>query len=416
MGIQGLRHTSNFVANERPENWRQGLLLLYPNSAEAAKAPLLALSSLMKSRSVDDPVFHWWEKELDDRRLQLAANLTTSNTEITVDATFKSSLSLKEGDVVMVESTGELMHVAQNPVNPTTIQVTRGVGSGGVGTVLNISAAGANPYLLVVGSAFEEGSMAPVGINFDPTERWNYTQIFRSTLEMTRTASKTRLRTTDQVKEAKRECLEYISIDMERAFWFGKRSASTKNGKPLRTTAGVRDQIVSLAPSNVWSPSAAIDMDTLEEKLAGLFTYGSSEKVAFAGNLALATINSIVRKNSSYTIQNNLKEYGIAVTRLTSPFGELVFKAHPLFTQSGGGVTDNVAFHGFSASMAILDMSNIEYVHLTGDDLRYEPDLTANGLDGQKSGYIAECGLELHHAKTHHWWNNISASAKDSDE
>src|SRR5690554_2956834 len=101
MAINGLRDTSNFVANQRPENWRQTLLLLYPNSAEAGKAPLTALTSLMKEESTDDPVFHWWEKALDDRRLQLAENLDTSTgtQAIDVDATFKSAKIVKAGDV-----------------------------------------------------------------------------------------------------------------------------------------------------------------------------------------------------------------------------------------------------------------------------------------------------------------------------
>lgn len=410
MGIQGLRHTANFVANERPENWRQGLLLLYPNSAEAAKAPLTALTSMMKSRSIDDPVFHWWEKVLDDRRLQLTADLTQTNTTLTVAG---KARTLKAGDVLMVEQTGEVVHVIADPANDGEILVTRGIAAGGVGTAVTHNGAGVNPHILVIGSAFEEGSMAPTGINFDPTERFNYLQIFRSTLEMTRTAAKTKLRSTDQVKEAKREALEYAGIDMERAFWFGKRSATTKNGKPLRFTAGIRDQINSLAPTNIKTFSGAIDMDELEAQFINLFKYGSSEKLAFGGNQALATIQAIVRKNSHWNIQNGLKEFGMSVTRLTSPFGELVFKSHPLFTQSAGGTTGGVAYPGFTASMAILDMSNIQYVHLTGDDLRYEPDLKQNGLDGEKSGYIAEAGIELHHAECHHWWNNVSAAKVD---
>ena len=44
--------------------------------------------------------------------------------------------------------------------------------------------AGVNPNLLCIGSAFEEGSLAPTGVNYDPTERYNYTQIFRRTLEI----------------------------------------------------------------------------------------------------------------------------------------------------------------------------------------------------------------------------------------
>jgi len=414
VSIQGLRHSDNFATNERPQNWRQGLLRLYPNSAEAAKAPLTALTAAMKDRSVDDPVFHWWEKEMDDRRLKLAADLTAANTTLTFDTSVKSALTLKEGDVLMVEATGEIMHVAQNPTSAGEAIVVRGIGTAGVGTVLDHDGNGVNPHVLVVGSAYEEGSMAPSGINFDPTERYNYTQIFRQTLEMTRTAAKSRLRTTDQVKEAKRECLEIIGVDMERAFWFGKRHATTKNGKPLRFSAGVKDQILSLAPSNIHTFTAAIDMDELEAMLIDVFKYGSSEKVAFGGNKALATINAIVRKNTSFNIQTGIKEYGMSVTRLTTPFGELVFKAHPLFNQSPGGTTGNADYNSLNSAMAILDMANIGYVYLTGDDLRYEADLKSNGLDGSKSGYIAECGMELIHAKTHHWWNGV-ASAKVDD-
>lgn len=413
MTIQGLRHTGNFAANERPENWREGLLMLYPNSAEAAKAPLTALTSKMKSRSVDDPIYHWWEKELDDRRLALSADLTTSNTTIAVSS---RASTLKEGDVLMVEQTGEIMHVVQNPTSDTSIVVTRGIGNSGTGVVLDYDGANINFNILVVGSAYEEGSMAPSGINFDPTELSNYTQIFRNTLEMTRTASKTRLRTTDQVKEAKRETLELVGVDMERAFWFGKKHATTKNGKPMRFTAGVRDQINSIAPGNIKTWSTAITMDLLEAEFLNIFKYGSSEKMMIGGNRALLTIGQILRKNSSWQITGGEKEFGMKVTRITSPFGELVFLAHPLFTQSGGGadIATTGSYPGLSASAAILDMAQIGYVHLTGDDLRYEPDLKSNGLDGMKSGYIAECGLELSHAKSHFWWNNMSAADTDA--
>jgi hypothetical protein len=413
MAIQGLRHTGNFAANERPENWREGLLMLYPNSAEAAKAPLTALTSAMKTRSVNDPVFHWWEKELDDRRIALAADLTTSNTTITVAS---RASTLKEGDVLMAEQTGEIMWVTQNPTSDTEIIVARGIGNSGTGVVLDYDGANINYNLLVVGSAYEEGSMAPSGINFDPTERSNYTQIFRNTLEMTRTASKTKLRTTDQVKEAKRETLELVGIDMERAFWFGKKHATTKNGKPARFTAGVRDQINSLAPSNIKTWSGAITMDLLEAEFLNIFKYGSSEKMMIGGNRALLTIGQVLRKNADWQITSGEKEFGMKVTRITSPFGELVFLAHPLFTQSGGGadIATTGSYPGLSASAAILDMAQIGYVHLEGDDLRYEADLKSNGLDGMKSGYIAECGVELFHAKSHFWWNNVSSADTDA--
>lgn len=412
MPILGLRDTSNFVTNQRPENWRETLLLLYPNSAEAAKAPLTALTSLMKSESTNDAVFHWWEKELDDRRLKLSGSYNTTDTSITVDSTFKVAKIVKAGDVLLIEQTGEHVRVAQDPTSDTVVVVTRGVG-GTTATAINSATSGVNYYMTVIGSAFEEGSNAPSGVNYDPTERYNQCQIFRSTLEMTRTAEKTRLRTGDQVKEAKRECLEYIGVDMERAFWFGTRASTTLNGKPLRYTDGVIKQITDRAAANVHAvtgANGALDLDEFENHLEAAFRYGSSEKMGFTSNLVLMYLNKMVRRNTSYNIQNNIKEFGMAVTRFTTPFGELILKAHPLFNQMRGG-TNTTAFLGVANNLYILDQSNIKYRYV--DDLKYEPKLAENDLDGMKSGYLAECGIELHHAKSHYILTGIQSGVAD---
>jgi hypothetical protein len=412
MAILGLRDTSNFVTNQRPENWRQTLLLLYPNSSEAAKAPLTALTSLMKSESTDDPVFHWWEKSLDDRRLTINEDLDNSETAITVDDTVKSAKIAKAGDILMVEGTGELVRVSTDPTADNLITVTRGV-AGTSATALAVGTAGINPYMVIIGSAFEEGSLAPSGVNYDPVEKSNYTQIFRSTLEMTRTAQKTRLRTGDAVKEAKRECLEYIGVDMERAFWFGKKNATTLNGRPLRYTGGVVAQITTGAPNNVEAAPTGglIDMNWVEQTLEKVFRFGSSEKIAFGSNIPLMALQQAVRKNSTFNIQSGIKEYGMAVTRITTPFGELVMKTHPLFNQMRGGTTVAVDYLGIANNLYFLDAANLRYRYI--DDLMYEKDLTAVGLDGMKSGYLAECGIELHHATSHYIVTGITGGVAD---
>ncbi len=80
MAIQGLRDTSDFtVTGQRPENWREGMLLLDPNGM----TPLTGLTSAMKKRVTDDALFHWFEKSLETRRVELHAtngDLTTTNT------------------------------------------------------------------------------------------------------------------------------------------------------------------------------------------------------------------------------------------------------------------------------------------------------------------------------------------------
>ena len=419
MAILGLRDTSGFTtAGERPQNWRETLLLLYPNSAEAAKAPLTALTSLMKEKSTDDPHFHWFTKTLDDRRLKLnvalAAGTPGASASLAVDDTFKPAIVVYENSVLYVEATGEILLVTADPVDTNNIIVSRGFG-GSTPAAVDPAVAGTNPYLLIIGSAFEEGSMPPTGVNFDPEEQYNYTQIFRRTLEITRTAAKTRLRTGDAVKEARRECLEYTSVDMERAFILGKRALNTYKGKPQRTTGGVVWQIQQAAPNNIftWPADGEIDMNNLEIKMEEMFRYGSYEKMAFAGNGALLAIQQVVRKNTNYQIFSGEKEYGMKVTRLTTPFGELAIKVHPLFTQNAGGTAGGTPFGGMTNWFLVLDMERVRYRYLVDSDLDYQTKLEPNGLDGMQSGYLAECGIEIEFPETCFLWKNLRAGVKD---
>lgn len=409
MSIQGLRDTSNFATNERPENWRQMLMHLYPNG----KLPLTALTAAMKESSTDDPVFHWWEKALDDRRLTLGQNLTAPAAGTVQTITLHASsnaITFVKNDILVVEETDEQMLVFSDPTSNTSITVVRGA-NGTTPTAVTFAGAGVNPNLLCIGSAFEEGSLAPTGVSYDPTERYNYTQIFRRTLEITRTAAKTRLRTVKAVKEARRECLEYIGVDMERAFWRGVRSAGVRNNKPVRTSAGVYNQMAS---ANIHPfTNGELDMDDIETQMEIVFREGSQEKMVFCGNKALTAIGTAVRKNSSYQWTTGEKEFGMKVTRLVCPHGELVFKTHPLFTQTSGGTTGGSAYYGMNTWAFILDMAEVEYRYLTESDLQYQGDLNAVGADSLKSGYIAECGIELHHPTVHHLWTQVNRGMED---
>lgn len=415
MTIQGLRTTSNFVADQRPKNFREGILLLDPNGS----TPLLGLTNFMKKRSVDDPEYNWWEKSLQTRRLQLASSataITTTNTTWTLEAS-QDALQLKEGDILKVLHTGEQVRVAADPTSATSVTVTRGWG-GTTATAVDTTAAGRNPFLMVIGSVNEEGSLPPTGINFDPIKRYNYTQIFRNTLELTRTATKTRLRTGDSVKEAKRECLQYHGIDIERALWLGVRNETTINGKPARSTGGV-EWLLNNYNGGSQVKDAAVDYSTgltmaaLEEYTYNIFKFGSDEKMAFIGNRSMIAIQQAIRKNSQFQIQSGIKEFGMNVTRLTSPFGELVLKRHPLFNQDVAGVTAATAYQGMESWMFVLDMANVGYVYLDGSDTQYQPVLQANGLDGVQSGYLTECGLEVSLPQTHFLIKNLTVGKAD---
>lgn len=399
MALQGLRHSGNFAADERPKNWRETILRLEPNGM----APFTALTALMKEASTNDPEFSWFEKVTPSQRMQLSANLTTNATTIavTVDAS-----QIKQGHVIRVEHSEELLYVTADPTNDTQLVVQRGFAGT---TPATVTIASENPFIHVVGTAYEEGSVAPTGVNYDPAKRFNYTQIFRDTLEMTRTASKTRLRTGDQVKEAKRECLELHTLAMEKAFIFGRRFEGTRNGKPFRTTGGI---ISYIPPSNIVNNTdGTVNISEIEGWLERMFRWGSSEKLAFLGNTAMLAINQAIRRSSQFQIMSGIKEYGMNVTRIISPFGELVCKTHKLFNQLP--TTSGAAWSGTDTWMLVVDQAQLRYRPLDGGDTKYQSDLQENGLDGMKAGYLTEAGLEFNFPETHFLIRGLKTGVAD---
>lgn len=388
MAIQGLRATDDFTQyRERPENWRMGLLMLEPNGT----APLYALTSMMKSEGSDDPTFNWFEEELPTYRVALNEDLDTTETAITL---VSGATYFKAGDVLRVEETEELLMVTANPTIDTEITVSRGFGGS---TAAAVTFATDNPYLLLIGSAYEEGSSAPEGRTFSPTEHYNYLQIFRDTFEVTNTARETKYRTGDTVKEDKRRTLTRHSMGIERSLFFGRRSLTIVNGKPRRTTNGIFAQIPS---ENQFAPASGTtaSMAEMEEWLRQTFLFGSNEKMGFAGNRAMLGFQQMVRKNSAYQLAPMSKEYGMNVVRFTTPFGTLVLKTHPQFNQATS--PNALGYTALDTWCAILDMTYIKWRYLNGRDTKYEPELQENGVDGLKSGYITEGGLMLSHPKT----------------
>lgn len=411
MPIAGLIGTGDFEVDERPKNWRDGILKRFPNG----HAPLTALTSAMKKKVTDDPEFSWWEREVSNVRLQLDANLGTSaGAKGVADDPFGfgGGLQVKTNDILRVEETGELLRVTADPTVEGTITVARSVGSVAATEVL-FAGDGVNPNLTIVGSLFEEGATTPNSIRYRAEKQFNYTQIFRDSLKATRTAMKTRLRTKEEVQDAKIETLLYHSIRMEYALLFGEKFEGTgANGELERMTSGILDFIP--AAQKIDKLGAAVDMEELEDIFLDAFRFGSQEKVGFCGNRAMLAIQRIARRNSSLEIMPTTKEFGMDIRRVFTPQGTLVLKTHPLFNQIQSGTTGSGAYNGMDSWLLILDMADFVYRPLKESDTQYLPNRQANGVDGLTSEYLTEMGLEVHHGKHHFLVEGLRLAAADS--
>lgn len=393
MALPGMKSTADFVTDERPKDWRSGLLLMSPRN----NAPLYSLTAAMKSSKTTDPEFKWWEESVQMYGFEVSANIDNA---VTVIPLVGGGTMLKPGDLLKVDATGEQMRVTAI-ASPTSITVSRGFGPGGTtsGTPAAV-VAGTNPKLLLVGSAYREGAPASIGTSNSPVQKSNVTQIFRDPVELTRTAAATEYRTGDPWANDRRRAMHKHAIGIERAFWLGQRYETLEAGQPLRVTDG----ILSFVPAeNIKTVTAGgVDMDELESYMAGIFAFGSNEKVAWGSLATMIIINQIVRKNGQYNWGPKDKEYGMNVQRLFSPAGTLTFMEHPLFGQAGQFLAND---------LFIMDTAVLEYRYI--QDTTLLKDRQERGVDGQKEEYLTEAGLEVHHGKTMTWLKGFKKAAVD---
>lgn len=391
MALPGMRSTADFAADERPKNWRENILLLEPRNG----APLAALTAAMKSEVTDDAQFYWWEEGVDLLNYTIDGAIAgTVEETMVVDA---QATRLTAGDTLRNSRTGEVIRVI-SITNDTTFEAQRGVG-GSTAAAIND-----NDKLLFIGSAYREGAPRSKGTSFNPTKKTNVTQIFRDPVEWTRTAMKTRLRSTkDAMKEDRRRALNKHMVGMERAFWLGEMYETLEDGQPLRFTGGLLSFLPAANDVAVQGAGGALDMDELMSLFPDIFAYGGSEKLAFTSLKVMAVLGEVVRKNSQYQWGPNEKEFGMNVKRLYSPAGTLVLTEHPLFGQAGDFLAED---------MVILDTTKLRYRYV--DDTSLQKDREERGTDGKAEEYITECGLEVHNAETMYRLRGIKSAAADA--
>lgn len=271
---------------------------------------------------------------------------------------------------------------------------------------------------LIIGNINAEGATMPSAISYDPVKLYNYTQIFRTPLSITRTARKTKVRTGDTYKEMKREALELHGIEQEKAYLFGIKTENTgDNGKPERTTEGLITNIRINNATGVsdFSLDASYDgkawlddgggEDWLDTMLMNLFMYGRDTKLAFCGNGALNGINKLAKAGSHFNITSTTIGYGIKVQEWITNYGTLYLKTHPLFNYETT----------LRYSMLCFEPENLSYRYI--DDTAFygenEKSKTASAgtnagrKDGTDEEFLTEAGLEYHHPYTAAFLNGV---------
>ncbi len=426
-GFLGMRGTGDWATDQRPKSWREVILYEYPNGS----APLTAIMSKLGSEKVDDPEFNWWTKTLPTQ----AADITGIYTDAAMSTSYVSGgvagtvlyVKCSEDDISHFRAGHQILlrDVSDYDVdvNGKVLAVQKNGASSCITVkLLETDTATAQSHdvsnadrILVIGNINPEGATMPEAVAYDPTKIYNYTQIFRTPLDITRTARKTKLRTGDAYKEAKRECLELHSIEMEKAFIWGIMTENIgSNGKPERTTRGLINIIKTYASSNVNDYRLNTDYsgdtwiapgeDWIDYYLELIFRYGKGEKLCLAGSGALLGINKIGKTYGQWTFTPQTKSYGISVVEWVTPFGKINIKTHPLFSYEAAN----------RYSMVIYEPENLKSRII--DDTTFYPDAEKQNTgytrkDGTNEEYLTEIGLEFHHPSG---WGYLNGVGQDN--
>ncbi len=392
ISFAGLRGTGNWGTDERPKNFREGILFRNPNGS----APLTALMSKSRKQSVNDPDYSWWEETLQNLRISIndGSGYSAASTTLTVDAfnlsnNFPGGLALREGDVLLAEVTetasyDEEIMIVSSVTNDTTIVVVRGAaGSTAVGIADGM-------FMTRIGSVHEEGASLPDLTTKNPTKLNNLCQIFRTVFGATETTNATFARTGDAYKMDKKRKFFDHNNKMEWAFMFGVSSETTgANGLPQRFTAGLRKFITTNVKIYTTSPTEDDFMDTISPIFDFTPETGGvgNERVVLAGNGFLNNLNKVARNSSSTRINQDgtLKIYGMELKKYVLPQGTLGIRTHPLLSTHAR----------FTNSAFFLNFGGLVYRPLR--DTKFEDDVEAKGEDSRKGQWITEAGLQVHH-------------------
>ena len=257
----------------------------------------------------------------------------------------------------------------------------------------------------VIGSAFAQGTGAPLGWQDDLYDRDGYTQIFKTAIPLfSGTARATRYRgISNEYMRVWKEKLKEHKADLNSALLFGVGRASS--GLTSGMTWGIIPYTEYYGNTyNLYYASSTYDdlMDKLESYFAPE-SGNSQDKLVLTSRKVINWLNKLgdsgFLKNTigtsqySFSVDNIKGEFGHNITKVSTVFGNLHFMQEPML-------------RGWREDYAVaIDLKNIAYRPLVGNgisrDTFIKTNVQDNDVDGRKDMITTEAGLEINLPETH---------------
>ena len=331
-------------------------------------------------RKVTNPKFYHFEDQFIGWNTTVGSNYAAAAATIAVT----TGDIFKAGDIVQNQTTGEQFRVTS--VSSNTLTVTMGEG----GTADSGGTAG--DVLVRLGTSFAENTTSPDPLLQLLTDDFNFTQIFKTSFGISRTAQQTKMRISEGELSRQRMLKgKEHKLDMERQFLFGKRG-TTGTDSPRRTTRGA----IAFLTANTGS-AATLTESVFSDWLEDVFRYGSSEKVLLCSSIYL-TAMEYWGKQRLRGDEGMTEKLGMRIKRYCSAHGDLIIMKHKLF--------EVAPYTGYALC---LDPGAIKMAVMQPTILK--TNMQENDRDGIKEMFLTEAGLDMYSASRHGIFTGVSAYA-----
>lgn len=445
------------------QNVRRKIFYAYPNGT----APLTGLLSLTTSEDTPYPTFGWQEERWMEIRTQTVQGPNPSGSKtgpFAIAGTTGPSgdtngkFSLNQWDTVRIyvqdasqfgiDASVKLFGLGTDATGPVATASTDVAGritstdttpnanyieisvTLAYANLLNVAATSNSLYLILMGSAYAEGSRSRSGTIVFPSEIFNNTQIFKTPFEMTRTALKepTKYDKTGAYKDmAKTNGINHLA-GLERTLFFGERAKTTavdpETGSTVsrRFAGGLRwfldqweqgtmygqqdvsgqtDYVQYTNKRVIKLAGKTINKTTFNLLMARLFerTNNTSwDKLCLCGPEYLAKIADVFERQIQYTSMRDegFDGFNFEMVKHQSNSGTVYYKQHPLFTSPE---MRNSAFY--------VDLGYLGYRPLSDTDTDIQPMIQLPDADKRKDQWLTECGFEIRFPEANMYVENL---------
>ena len=361
-----------------------------------------------------------------DRSFVISTNLAAVSVGSTVTATLSAAQPwLVKGMVISVQSdagnSGGPNHANARieAVNSSTSIDIKWISNPG-----SDADPGASAKAQVIGTAFAEGSGSPDVFSQELDHDFGYTQIFKTSCEMSNTARATVYRGhADEWSRIWNLKLREHKVDIERAMLFGQRAS--QGG--IQYTEGIVGHIMANGQSQDKEDAEQLAYTEgqayLKTVAAGSLTYdvllkdlevifdpargGSQTKLALASLPVISLFNKLgdgvgflgdsLSSKMPYQFQKSDGVFGHKIQKVETIHGDISMVREPLFRGLSGEF------------MALVDLDHVSYRPLVGNginrDTYIETNVPAADEDLRKDMILTEAGLEISLPETHALFN-----------